>query len=115
MASSSTYTSGATNQKYPCPQCGGSGTIPHRNATRTCPLCHGSAYVDYKTQQKFLNAQPLSTVPDKTVFVNCPECGGSKEIQDPDTGKLIDCTVCNASGIVTEAEKKKWLEDNGGI
>ena len=113
MASS--YESATDNKLHICPQCSGSGVIPHRNATRTCPLCHGIAQVNDKTYKKYMSAQPLSTVPDKTVFVTCPECGGSKEIQDPNDGKLKDCPVCQATGEVTEAEKKKWLEDNGAV
>lgn len=110
-----TYSSGTDNRLYPCPQCNGSGVIPHRDTYRTCPLCHGAANVNYKTQQKYLNSQPLSTIPTKVTFVTCPECGGSKEIMDSDTGKTIDCPVCGATGEVTEEEKKKWNDKQSDV
>lgn len=114
MAGSS-YQSGTDSNLYICPQCNGSGSIPHRNTVRTCPLCHGATKVTYKKQQKFLNAQPLSTIPTQVQFVTCPECSGTKEITDPTNGKLIDCPTCSATGQVTAAEKQKWLDDQDGV
>lgn len=111
----STYQSGTDSGIYTCPQCSGTGTITHRNGPIVCPLCHGQGQVNKKQQQKYLNAQPLSTIPDKVLFVTCPECGGSKEVQDPNDGKLSDCPVCKATGEITEAEKKQWLNNNGGV
>lgn len=112
MASRSSYSSGTDNTKYPCPNCGGTGTLTHRNGPITCPTCHGLGQVNYKAQQKFLNAQPLSPIPSAVQFVTCPECGGSKEIMDPDTGKIKDCPTCQATGQVTIDEKDNWLKKN---
>lgn len=115
MASSSSYQSGTNGANYVCPNCNGGGTIDDNGKIKQCPTCYGIGTVSYKTQQAFLNSQPLGTIPTKVIFVTCPECSGSKQINDPTNGKLSDCPLCEASGVVEEEVKKKWLKDNGAI
>lgn len=115
MASGSSYQSNTNGATYVCPNCNGAGTIVDNGKTKTCPTCHGSGFVTYKAREKFLNAQPLATIPTKITYVTCPECGGSKQIQDPNTGKLIDCPLCQATGQVDIDTRNKWEKDNGAV
>lgn len=108
MASS--YQSGTDNSLATCPKCGGSGTLTHRNGPISCDFCHGTGKVSTKRQTKYLASQPLGIIPTASTLVTCPECGGTKEISDPNTGRLSDCPVCQATGQVTEDEKKRWLQ-----
>lgn len=114
MASSSSYQSGNSGQ-YPCPHCSATGTITDNNKIKRCPTCGGSCYVSHKTQQKFLNAQPLAPITPQVYYTTCPVCSGTKQTHDPTNGKLVDCELCEATGAVEESVKKKWEKDNGAI
>lgn len=113
MATRSSYSSGTNGQTYTCPHCGGSGTVNDSQGNpKTCTVCYGKTFLSYAAYQKYMNSQPLATIPDPIKLVDCPECGATAEITDPNTGRLIDCPLCKATGHVTEDVRKKWLEDN---
>lgn len=115
MATKSSYTSGTDGANYICPHCAGSGTVTDAQGNTTkCLICYGAGTVTYKAQQKYLNSKPLPQPSTQIKFVDCPECGASKQIMDDVSGKLVDCPTCKATGYVDEETKKKWLEDNEG-